>query len=345
VPSTRLQRSAATLDELRAAVRDEFGPGARIIAAEKVTSGGLGGLFRKAHYEATVEVPDPTDSPTVRVAIAADRTARAGILALLEDAEEAEDRLAGTRRGRRAAEPAPAPAPEAETATVDELTERSDAFASIMDDFTFNGLAPAGTLADALAGGPAEPAPGLRSEPTPSEQRAAFEALASAPVGPVAALSGGTARGVDDGALPMPPAVRSTDGDLVRAPDAAAVAAALATTHGLRLVEVDDRRSGILARATGVQDGCGSVTAVAWPHGVTAGSLDAAARLEGIGPDQVWVVVDAGRKHEDTARDVRSVAAAVPIAGLVVVGAGETSSPETVHMLGLPVLDARTLGV
>ena len=57
--------------------------GARIVSAERVTSGGIGGLFRKAHVEATVEVPDASDPPVARVAIAAGPVQRIGIAALL----------------------------------------------------------------------------------------------------------------------------------------------------------------------------------------------------------------------------------------------------------------------
>ena len=60
---TRLQRDGATLEAVRDAVREEFGPAARIIAAERVTTPGIAGLFRRAHVEATVEVPSPDEAP------------------------------------------------------------------------------------------------------------------------------------------------------------------------------------------------------------------------------------------------------------------------------------------
>jgi hypothetical protein len=339
VPPTRLQRKAATLDELRAAVRTEFGPGARIVAAERITTGGIGGLFRKTQYEATVEVPAPGDEPTARVAIAADRPRRVGIAALLADAEDAEDRLVddrlgdepGTRRGRRAAA----------VAAADEVVEaRSQAFASLMDDFTFNGIAPAGPLGAALGGsaphGTAAAADAVvAGTPVGAEERdvrAAFEAIAASVQGPPV-RTGGPSRVGDVGAAPVPPAVRQADGDLValvgRRADVAIVVDGFGTAHGLARTDADDRRSGILARAAGVQDGGAVLADVSWPD---------PAVLEGLAPDQVWVVVDAGRKHEDTAAMVRAVAGVSPVAGLVVVGAAETTTPETVHMLGLPVL-------
>lgn len=386
MPPTRLQRSGETVDALRAAIRDEFGPSARIVAAEKVTTGGVGGLFRKHHYEATVEVPAPGDEPSVRIAIAADGPRRVGILALLEEAEDREARLtdvpttrAAARAGSRRSAGSPASVPlflpaGASDAMValpaqepvpgsdrPETATRSDVFATIMDDFTFNGLAPAGALADVLEGRdaavtsgpsllsapivlpapPAAPAaPGV-TEQDAVDERVAFEALAGPPVDPVVAFpSGGTAPGAQAGSLPRPPAVNAADGDLVvvvgRAADAADAADVLAAVHGIGVAAVTDRRSAILARAQGVQESHGSVAALSWSAVADGGTV-----LRAIGADQVWVVVDAGRKHDDTVRDVRSVAGVVPVAGLLVVGAGETATPQTVHMLGLPVVDMR----
>ncbi|WP_239117464.1 hypothetical protein [Paractinoplanes ferrugineus] len=47
-----------------AQVRDEYGSGVRIISADKVRSGGVGGFFAKQHYELSVEVPDPNEDRT-----------------------------------------------------------------------------------------------------------------------------------------------------------------------------------------------------------------------------------------------------------------------------------------
>jgi hypothetical protein len=67
---------------------------------------------------------------------------------------------------------------------------------------------------------------------------------------------------------------------------------------------------------------------------------DALARVQSvaaISADQLWVVVDAGRKHEDTARWVRVLASQLNVTAVAVVGATETATPETVGGLGLPV--------
>jgi hypothetical protein len=98
---------------------------------------------------------------------------------------------------------------------------------------------------------------------------------------------------------------------------------------------VDDRRSALGARARGVGNGHG--TFVAFGLGPAGPDARGVAALQGVGADQVWVVVDAGRKSEDTARWVQAVAAAVPVDAIAAEGLGFTSSPGTVEELGLPI--------
>ncbi|WP_139201843.1 hypothetical protein [Curtobacterium sp. MCBA15_016] len=319
MPPTRLQRNGATLDELRDAVRSEFGPGARIVAAERVTTPGIGGLFRKAHVEATVEVPGPDDVPTARVAIADSPVQRAGIAALLADAEAAEARIAGHDG----------------TAST-----RADAFASVLDGFVADGItgsAPRPTRALPEAGAEEQGGSRLLDVPGPSAVP-----VASVVPGP-SVVPGGTARLVDDvmaeqlvaATAPTRPApsVRSADGDLVllvgRPNDVDAAAGIFATRHALRPTDAADRRSGILARAEGVRDGYALLAVAAWDDVATAA---------GLAPDQVWVVVDVGRKHEDSVRMLAAVADRAHVAGVVAIGAGETATPESVHLLGVPVV-------
>ncbi|WP_432830426.1 hypothetical protein [Dactylosporangium sp. CA-092794] len=52
------------LDELLAQVRAEHGPDAVVISAEKVRTGGVGGLFGTQKYELTIEIPDVVASST-----------------------------------------------------------------------------------------------------------------------------------------------------------------------------------------------------------------------------------------------------------------------------------------
>ncbi len=59
--------------------------------------------------------------------------------------------------------------------------------------------------------------------------------------------------------------------------------------------------------------------------------------LAALAADQIWLVVDAGRKHEDTARWVNALASELPVTAIAIVGAAETGTPESVNGLGLPV--------
>ncbi|WP_433827450.1 hypothetical protein ACQP2E_36190 [Actinoplanes sp. CA-015351] len=58
---TRVLLEGPTIEPLLAQVRDEYGSSVKIISADKVRSGGIGGFFAKQHYELSVEVPDSTE--------------------------------------------------------------------------------------------------------------------------------------------------------------------------------------------------------------------------------------------------------------------------------------------
>ena len=101
------------------------------------------------------------------------------------------------------------------------------------------------------------------------------------------------------------------------------------------LFRVTDRRSALAARAAGVREEHSVFVALGIPHsGLDDDSVFA---LHFLQPDQVWVAVDAGRKPEDTARWVKAVQAAVRIDAIAVVGSDSTTTPKTVHELGLQV--------
>jgi hypothetical protein len=55
---TRVLLEGPAIEPLLNQVRDEYGSHVRIISADKVRSGGIGGFFAKQHYEVSVEVPD-----------------------------------------------------------------------------------------------------------------------------------------------------------------------------------------------------------------------------------------------------------------------------------------------
>ncbi|MBF4600770.1 hypothetical protein ITJ55_08100 [Frigoribacterium sp. VKM Ac-1396] len=413
--ATTIVMTGDSLDELRREVRATHGASARIVAAQKVTVGGVAGFFARKHYEVTVEVPDPAiDLPVARVRITTPVPAeRAGIAALLASADEAEDALrsgtpvpraawsasmapgdavapsapvrdgfddvltgsatpVGPRRAARAAAAAGGQAGSASTASAStasastasastpsastaggavpvappaDVSTRTDAFASIMDDLTFNGIAPAagaagaaaaaagaGAAAGATGAGPAALADGDAAHPDAPYGAAPRRTAAS--LAAAADALAAQARAVATPGVPPAPDVSRGAGDLVvvvgRPGDAFRVAAQMASTFGLRSVDVSDRRSGILARATGVHENSAVVTALAW-------DAAAPATLEAIAADQVWVAVDVGRKHDDTARWVEAVRAVAPVVAAAVVGEDDTATPGTVHLLGVPV--------
>ncbi|MFE4197538.1 hypothetical protein ACFRJ9_16870 [Paenarthrobacter sp. NPDC056912] len=94
----RYKLRGASLEAIREKAVQQYGPGARIIAAEKVTNPGIVGLFAANRYEATVEVPEVSAAPAVTTPV----TAAPGsvhelhgpaIAALLERADAAEIKL------------------------------------------------------------------------------------------------------------------------------------------------------------------------------------------------------------------------------------------------------------
>jgi hypothetical protein len=91
VSPSRYQVEADSLDELNAKILDEYGRDAAIVSTTVVTTGGLQGFFAQRRFQATVELADR--SP--RDAHAFDLPARAGIAALLDEADHADtlDRL------------------------------------------------------------------------------------------------------------------------------------------------------------------------------------------------------------------------------------------------------------
>lgn len=94
MPSTRLQLEGPNLEDLLAQVRRQYGEGARILQAEKVRSGGLGGFFAREHFQIDVEIDDElTGAPAVR-------------------GGRAQSPAAGARAAKATARSAPSPAPD-----------------------------------------------------------------------------------------------------------------------------------------------------------------------------------------------------------------------------------------
>jgi hypothetical protein len=306
---TRIVMKGKTLDALATQVRVEHGPRARIVSAERVTSGGIAGLFARTFVEATVELPErgrraarsgsqepraTVPPPPAQRAFEPSPAQRVGLAALLADAEDAEEAFA-----QEEAPPAPV------------VSTRSGAFADLMDDLAFNGVVP-------------EPvAPPAPAAPSPS----AAAAAAASRIAP-ALLDGPGDLVVVLGERPDVVALVQTMAE-GSARGRAAVRVAGSAADG-RHVAVADCRGALEARASGVELDRATLVAVGWDGG-------AAETVRSLAADQIWIAVDAGRKHADTERWVRAASTAIDADGLVVAGSATTSTPETVESLGLPV--------
>lgn len=193
-------------------------------------------------------------------------------------------------------------------------TEAPD-FAALMDDLTFN-IAPLGDLQTGDVQTPTRAAWGRRTAvPAPLAgpgDLVVLVGLGDVPLGTARAMAAS-----------------------VGAAEVRCAGAQAAASPGDDREPVADRRTALAARARGVERGCSTFVAFGLPRtGPDAASVAAVCSLRA---DQLWVVVDAGRKPEDTARWVGAIAAATPVHALAVEGRDGTASPATVNELGLPV--------
>ncbi|MET1020918.1 MAG: hypothetical protein ABWX69_01810 [Arthrobacter sp.] len=350
----RFRLKGASLEEIRRKAEQQHGPAARIVSAERVISPGIAGLFAGDRYEAIVEVvtglqvvtgevvPDPdlveADAPAAP-APAASVTATASplagaapghqlqstaIAALLEEADAAEQGLHRRNPGNPG------------------LSTESADFAELLDQL---GAGLRGPAAD----GPGAPGNGNRPEPRTGPAAAPDPAATAEPTAGAAPQAGpARAPAQLSGPVPVP---LSGAGDLVvlvgLGDDALDTALAMSTAAGGADVRtagklsayghlhVDGRQGATAARAHAVMTD--QTVLVAFGLGT---ARDARARLQAVAAlsaDQLWVVVDAGRKPDDTARWVGLLAGQLDITAVAVVGAAETATPETVNTLGLPV--------
>ncbi|TFC96626.1 MULTISPECIES: hypothetical protein [Cryobacterium] len=139
--------------------------------------------------------------------------------------------------------------------------------------------------------------------------------------------------GWQDAALPVTRELAPDDGSAAVFV-AGAIDAGTAVEAGLD--RILDRRTALEARARGVE--LGKTSFVAFGLGSDASTAGIhASLLVLVRPDQVWVVVDAGRKPADTARWVAEVARSLDIDAVAVTGYTTTGSPESVDELGIPV--------
>jgi hypothetical protein len=106
------------------------------------------------------------------------------------------------------------------------------------------------------------------------------------------------------------------------------------SVHGNARRRVDDRRGALAARAYGVRSGQPVIVA----FGIGDGDPDEPwfDDFVAIGGDQVWAVVDATRKTEDTQRWVGQLRSRVQVDAMASIRVAQTSTPESLAGLGLP---------
>ncbi len=325
----RFLLEGATLEELKARILSEHGADARIVAAERVTVGGIRGFFAKRHFEVTVEVPERRrrgaharfglqerrDPQGLRVTPdQPDLQARLGIAALLDDADAAEARLQ--------ADPQPT------------LSTDSADFAYLMDELTFQAEPdPAPIVLTATRVRPADAGPTstqpARSPGVPSVPRPAPVTQVPRPLSGHGDLV--VVVGLPDAALQV---ARSM------ALDGAGEVLVAGAARSNQAERADDRRTALSARARGVERGQTGFVAFGLGGNLSDSMALVAAladTLAPIGADQVWLVVEAGRKPSDTGRWAAALAAITQIDAVAVVGASTTGTPGTVDELGLPI--------
>jgi hypothetical protein len=243
------------IEPLLAQIREEYGPDARIVSADKVRSGGVAGFFTKQHYEIAVEVDDGEDPPTAgRPPLAgAARTQAPGPapVTLLDLVEARRDRFEGAGEdaaGRGDATPDEVPAhgsqapADGDAEAITALPPRAGlvsttgaSFADVMAGLRADGLAAAvrpetgaAPLIDADPDPDATPGSGPDRDATPVVRpyRPAVVPPGSAPVVPAVTTDSGAAP------APMDDISTATGADTRTASPTAYVGASTAVPHG-----------------------------------------------------------------------------------------------------------------
>jgi hypothetical protein len=287
----RYKLRGVSLEAIRGKAFQQYGPGARIVAAEKVTNPGIVGLFAANRYEATIEVAEAPASATDHAAGPVHELQGPAIAALLERADAAELAMHG-------------PAP---------VSTASPDFAGLLEQL------------------------GKELQPHTSARPAIQVTLPPSDALPVPQPMTGHGNlimllGLGDDALgPALEMSIAAGGSDVRT---AGRLSAFGHLH------IQGRQGATAARAQAVLTGQTLVVAfgLGRPHDVPSD----AAHIASLAADQIWIVADARRKHEDTRAWVKALHTgladqSVQADALAVIGASETASPETVNGLGLPV--------
>ena len=297
----------------------EHGTRARVVSVEQVTTGGIHGFFGHRHFEITVEVQDGSGVPPLHYG----QVHEAPTPVAASSPEPA--RRGSTGRGPTAQKsPAkhPAPAQRLPKTGLDALLDGADDEDTVSYSVPDDGF-PVSTSSREFANilDELESVTAPVAAPQPHRPLPAPKLLAAA--GDLVLVVG---LGMDALAV-----ARAMAGSVSKAE--------LAASGGLDspgLARIADRRDALLARARGVERNETLFVAA----GITSGGVHASAQataLAQLRADQVWAVVDATRKPDDTARWVRKVSSVVQLDAVVGIQRDGTTTPETLNALGLPV--------
>ncbi|MEW1822769.1 hypothetical protein AB0323_18560 [Arthrobacter sp. NPDC080031] len=313
----------ASLDAIRVKAEQQYGPGARIVSAEKVTNPGIAGLFAANRYEATIEVPSEGSTQLAGNSCRLEGSERQQVRASWDAHVAAEAQLAGAAHALQG--PAIAALLEQADAAEMDLHRPAAAVSTASPDF-------AGILEQL----------GKEFQVSGPQTQGNLNALPAPAVGhavpvPVPAPLAGSGNlvillGLGDDALGPALEMSIAEGGS----DVRTAGALTAFGH----LHVAGRQGATAARAQAVL--IGQTVLVAYGLGRQSEAVKHAADIAAIAADQLWLVVDAGRKAEDTAAWVRALSAGlaaerVRVDALAVFGASETGSPETVNGLGFPI--------
>lgn len=369
MPSIRFRLDKPTLSGLAARVAAEYGPEARIVDTEESVVGGIGGLFGRRVIDVVVQVPDraaPDGAHEFSM------RSRVGLAALLDDAD-AMDLAPATANGPQPVPP-PAPSTRANVSTQGgDFASVLDALRIDVEPSDGAGGTPARPLRRRRPEPPAVPTtftaiaaaprPPVRAQPAP--MRAIGVAAPSAvptpppPMSPEVAEAAAreyqwatpTPRSRMGRTTPgAPPAPRTRSGDLLLlvgiGDDAVRVAKAVrdrlqkgyvcdgGSVEGNTRRRVDDRRGAIAARAYAVR----SEQPVIVAYGLGDGDVDDPryGGLMSIDSDQAWLVVDAGRRPEQTLVWTDRLRGRLQVDAVASIGAIRGERQEAVTAIGLP---------
>lgn len=301
-----------SLEAIREKAEAQYGAGARIVAAEKVTNPGIVGLFAANRFEATVEVPAelpaaaraiPPVSPTAAAASMPETHPglhRPAIAALLEQADASERRLHGSTGTAVPGTTVPV------SPGMPVSTTRAD-FAGLLEQL-------------GKEYGPATNAVVRSVQRSIAGPRTAPATLAGA--GDLVLLLG-----LGDDALGPALEISMAAGGC----DVRTGGRLTAFGH----LHILDRQGATAARAGAVATG--QTVLLAFGLGRPRDVAGHITLISSLAADQIWVVADARRKPEDTAAWLAVLTEKLAVDALAVVGSEDTLSPGTVNGLGLPV--------